>query len=371
MTTRISIATFFLFSLSISLFTCIDTIDFAQPEAIQGAITIQGKLTKGNPSQIEVRIGEVFNFSETPRLIDAKYVELIDDRGNKLNLPSKVQGIYKLDILGEEALKVEYGKGYQIKTELNNGQLYESTFDTLYPVTTPLRLSSQKTQEIRTNALGIRDTAKFIAFNISTLFPKFEGQKVNLLWEMESTFKLTDSPRSYSRCPRDCQTTSIDRLPKTCFVTINPIQNYKTLKASSLSGDEVMDFNVLTENANSFIFAEGLYLTVFQQSLSESAYEYWSIVAQLTNRSGDIFEAPAGRITSNIRNVEDSKAAVFGYFYATESTMQRIYVAPALADFPKFVCPVLPNPDGSGPGNCCDCLCELNSTIEQPVWWVE
>ena len=72
--------------LSICLFTCIDPIDFSQPEAIQDAISIQGKLTKGNPSTINVQISEVFNFSGVSRRIDAKYMELIDDSGNSVEL---------------------------------------------------------------------------------------------------------------------------------------------------------------------------------------------------------------------------------------------------------------------------------------------
>ncbi len=371
MTAKTFIYLLALFALSISLLTCIDTIDFVQSETIQDAISIQGKLTKGNPSQIEVQISEVFNFSGASRRIDAKYMELIDDSGNSVELVSKIQGIYTLDILPEMAVKVDYGKGYQIKTELNNGVIYESAFDTLYPITEATDLSVQKKQEVTTNNVGTTDTVSFMEFRTSTNFPSFEGQKINLLWEMENTFKLTDSPAFYSFCLGECQPTNPDKLPKTCFVNINSLQNYKTLGTRNLSGNEVKDFVLLTQEANSFIFSEGYYLTVFQQSLSEGAYEYWSTVEQLTNREGTIFEAPAGRVTSNIRNVGNSKEAVFGYFFATESKMQRIFVAPALADLPKPVCPVLANPDGSGPGNCCNCLCEPNSTTEQPEWWVE
>lgn len=371
MTTKTSIYLLCLWTLSISFWTCIDAIDFAQPATFQNAISIQGKLNKGNPSRVEVQISEVFNFSEVPRLIDALYVELIDDRGNKVALESKIQGIYKLDLGANQPVEVAYGAGYQIKVALNNGEIYESAFDTLYPVTTATKLSIQKTQKVKTNTLGVRDTVNFVAFNTSTTFPVYNNQKVNLLWELESTFKLTDSPIFYSSCPRDCQPTNLDKIPKTCFVTFSPVQNYKTLNARSLSGAAVMDFNILTADASSFIFSEGFYLTVLQQSLSEDAYEYWSIVAQLTNRSGTIFEAPAGRVSSNIRNINEAKTSVFGYFYATESSTQRIYVPPTFEVTAKPVCPVLPNPDGSGPGNCCDCLCEPNSSTERPVWWVE
>jgi len=368
-TTRIDIIC--LLGLVISLFSCVDKIDFAQPEVIQNAIAIQGKLTKGNPSRVEVEISEVFNFSESPRLISAQYVELVDDSGNKVELVTKEQGIYQLDLLPDMAIDIAYGKGYKIKTALFDGTTYESEFDTLYPVTIPTDIATQKVQELKVNEFGVIDTLNFITFNTSTEFPVYNGQKINLLWEIESTFKLSDSPAIYLSCPRDCQPTNSQRSPKTCFINFSPVQNYKTLNTQELSGDKVTDFTIFTTAIKSFIFSEGFYLTVLQQSLSEDAHEYWSTVALLTNRIGSVFQAPAGRINSNIRSIDNEEAVVFGYFFATESNIQRIYVPPALADFPQTVCPAFPNPDGSGPGNCCDCLCELNSTLEQPEWWVE
>lgn len=371
MTVKKTILIFCLLSLTSSLLTCVDVIDFTQAGTIQESITIQGRLTKGNPSHVAVQISKIFNFREAPRLIDVKYVELIDDTGNKVELISNAQGIYKLDLPDNGAVEVVYGKGYQIKTEFFNGQIYESSFDTLYPVTVPMDLTAQKMQKISTNVSGLTETSNIIAFNTSITFPVFDGRNIDLLWNMESTFKLTDSPARYLSCQRDCEPTNIELTPKTCFVTNNPDKNYKVLNTSNLSGNEVTDFNILTLDANSFIFSEGFYLTVLQQSLSEPAQEYWSTVAQLTNRSGSVFEAPAGRITSNFRNITDEKGDVFGYFYATESVTQRIYISPSFAGFPNSVCPRSPRPDGSGPGNCCNCLCEGNSTTKQPEWWVE
>ena len=213
----------------IMLFACIDTIEFDQPKAIENTISIQGKLTKGNPSRVAVQISEVFNFSEVSRLIDAKYVQLIDDSGNEVALISRIQGIYQLDILPEMPLKVEYGKGYQIKTELNNGEIYESTFDTLYPIVEPQDLTVRKVQELTTNLAGTADTVNLMQFRTSTTFPTFNSKKVSLLWELQNVFKLSDTPDVYPRCPRDCQPTNSAKASKTCYVTINPVQNYRVV----------------------------------------------------------------------------------------------------------------------------------------------
>ena len=78
--------------------TCIDTIDFEKPGTIKDSITIQGKLTIGNPSHIRVTISSIFDFENTQRFIDAKYVHLIDQEDNILDLPSRIQGIYEMEI---------------------------------------------------------------------------------------------------------------------------------------------------------------------------------------------------------------------------------------------------------------------------------
>ena len=193
-------------------------------------------------------------------------------------------------------------------------------------------------------------------------------EKTDLLWEMSGTFKLTDSPQAFRSCPRDCPA---DVQPKTCFVTNNPKINYKSLNVRAFSGTEIADFEIFENPANSFVFSEGYYLNVFQQSLSALAYNYWSTVDKLVNRDGTIFEAPSGKISTNIYSLTTPENETFGFFFATERAPIRGYIPPSFAGFPRTVCPVLPSPDGSGPGNCCNCLCELNSTTVQPEWWVE
>jgi len=85
---------------------------------------------------------------------------------------------------------------------------------------------------------------------------------------------------------------------------------------------------------------------------------------KLTN--GSIFEQPSGKIITNIKNIDNPKAEIFGFFYATESHLKRIYVSPDFAGNPEKACPEPP------PSPICDnCLCQENSTTEQPDWWVE
>jgi len=130
----------------------------------------------------------------------------------------------------------------------------------------------------------------------------------------------------------------------------------------------LIDFTVFeADNTNTFVFSEGYYATIYQQSISDAAFEYWSRTNQLINRNGSIFEAPSGKISTNLYNVDNAKDEVFGFFFATESNFRRIYISPEKAGYPRSHCP----PIGGHSLLCDNCLCWPNSTAIKPDWWVE
>lgn len=347
-------------------FACQEIIDFEPPETIKEAIFIEGKLTKGSPSLVQVKIGQVFNFTGSPSLFLGNFVELIDENGNTLSLNAKEQGIFALEIAeNHPTFKVAYGAAYKIRVQLKNETVYESAYDTLYPVPAPTDLEIGKITKKVNNLDGEEETQEILTFNISTPFTAAQSnKKSHLLWEYESVFKQSDSPETlpFQPCPGN------SRIPKTCYLSINPIDNYKVLNTHDLSGNAISDFTIFeADNTNTFVFSEGYYLTVYQQSISDAAYEYWAQANQLTNPSGTIFDAPSGKIITNFSNINNPKDEVFGFFFATESSLRRIYVAPEVAGTPRSHCP----PVGGHSVLCDNCLCWQNSTIEQPEWWVE
>ena len=351
--------------LGILLSTCQEIIDFETPDTIKNAIFIEGKLTKGAPSTVFVKIGQVFNFSTNPSLLLGESVLIIDETGQSLPLVSREQGIFRLSIPDSHpTFKVNYGQAYKIRVQLKNQEIYESTYDTLYQAPIPTDLTIQKVPKNVQNVAGEISTEEFLAFNISTPFLTYaDGTKTRFLWEFGSVFKFSDTPNGFGSFP--CRATSQE--PKTCYVSINPTSNYISLNSDLLSGNSINNFTFYeAPNLNTFVFAEGYYLSVYQQSISEQAFEYWQQVNLLTNRNGSIFEQPSGKVTTNIRNIDNPKAEIFGFFYATEGFVKRIYVSPDFAGNPQKVCPDRP------PAPLCDnCLCQEGSSVEKPVWWVE
>ncbi len=355
-----------IFLLIILFFSCIDRIEFNEPDALKNAISIQGKLTKGNPNHIRVQISNTFDFENQQRFITAKSVELINQEGAIIDLPTKIQGIYELEIPeNHPTFKIDYGKGYKIKVQLITGEIIESAFDTLHPVPEIAGLNVEKYTQETYNFEGVLENIDLLRFSInSSLLPTGSSRKTSFLWELESVYKQSDT--AGGTC-RDGSCINSSGANQTCFLHINPVRNYKTLNAKKLTGDFIENFQLLEETKRNALFAEGYYLTVYQQSLSDFAFDYWSKVGSVVNRTGNQFQSPAGRVPTNFTFDSNDDLEVLGFFFATESSFKRIYISPAYADNPRTICPP---PMGSNP-LCCSCLCQPNSTLKKPDWWIE
>ena len=349
--------------------SCLDEIDFQQADNIDNGIAIQGKIVKGSPSFVSVTTRRVFNFEDAPRLINVREVTVIDENGTELELNSNADGIYFLEIPDDHpTFKVEFGQSYQLRVATFDNREFESSLDELFPAPVPDDLSVARTQ-IETNDVNGNPTLfDQLTYTVSTpLLPENSNTKARLLYEMIFTYQFSDTPDAYGT--RSCRPTAIDEEPKTCYLTTSPSTNFLVVNGPGVSVDRLDDYEVLNSPLTP-LYAEGLYLTVIQQSLSQPAFNYWQQVNQVVNRTGDIFQAPAGKVQSNFININDSRDEVFGYFYATEESTQRIFVSPEMADNPARPCPAPTDDFGRAPSDCCNCLTITGSTTERPSWWV-
>ena len=348
---------------------CLDEIDFASADTIDSAIAIQGKVVKADPSYISVTIRGVFNFQDVPRLLDAREVSVEDESGNRVELPTRADGVFYLEVPDNDPnFKIDYGKSYKINVSTFDNRNYSSSLEELLPAPTPENLMVKKTQIESVDVNGNTKLFDQLTYSISTpLKPENFNDNARLLWEFRSTYKFTDSPESYGA--RACRPTRIESESKTCYITSSPVSNYVSLNGLEFSGDRVDNFEVLNTGISS-IYSDGFYLTVSQQSLSQTAYDYWAQVGNVVARTGDLFQAPAGKVITNLVNVDDPKEDIFGYFYATEENVRRVFVSPDLADNPPLPCPAPPSEGGMAPNDCCNCSSVSNSTTVRPSWWI-
>lgn len=340
---------------------CLDVIDLEVGSDLTESFSFNGFIKKGNPSVVEVVVNRVFDFDPSSlRPIVVRSITVQDETGGSVELELVGTGLYRAIIPANDPnLAVEIGKSYSMSITTFDGRTYESSLETILDVPKPDNIAIGYTSIEREGPLGtlIQDTLLQCTINTPLTV---NDAPTRLRWSFQRTYRLTDTP------PRG--------EPKTCYITENiGVNNIAIFDATESTIDRIDDFPLFTLRPD-YTFSEGIYINVLQEALSEAAYTYWDQINQVLNRTGNMFEAPAGRIITNFQNINDAEDPVFGYFYAANVDTVRLFVSPEFAGNPTRLCPPPPGPPGSTEclvQTCCDCLTDEISTLERPSYWQE
>lgn len=353
----------------ISISGCLEEIALPLPREVQDGIVLEGRLQDGDPAIASVTISRIFDFtSNSSKPVNVREVTILNDAGQSLPLEEISLGYYEIRIQkGDDRFSVDLGMTFQLRVVTFDGEELLSRPEPLISVAEAGPITVATVEKKVEDRLGKFVNEDYFAFLIDVpVESSSDGEAGRFLWSFEEAWKLTDTPIL----------PMID--PKTCYIT----------ESANVSGIVAFDGNTvdgvssisipLYERRINYQFAEGFYLIVYQQSLSAGALKYWEEVGQVVQRTGNMFEAPAGMIRSNFDKVVDNGEGnqIFGYFYVTQVDTSYKYVDPSLADFPTALCPWPPG-TMSPPGRecplvpCCDCLVADRSQVEKPAFWIE
>ena len=344
---------------------CLDTIRLDVPNEFQNSIAIQGNIIMGEPSVVQATVSQLFDFSLASRKpLNVRDIFISDEAGNTLDLETVDLGEYRLEIPeNHPSFRVEVGGKYQLNVALFDGREYQSRLEEILPVPETKNLEASIITKQVAGGLDNQVDAQFVQFAIDTRIALAEsGEKSRVRWVVQRTFQVTDTPDD----------PTIEQ--KTCYITQNAELSTIQVFDGNDVGVETIENVPLFEERIGSRFAEGYALTVFQQSLTLDAFNYWSEVNEVVERTGNMFEAPAGKVRSNIRNINDPEEQAFGYFYATAQDTVREFVTSEFVGSPVPACPpnVPPSPGGGCPVTvCCNCLDEPGSTTVRPEFWQE
>lgn len=334
------------------LFSCIDEISFDPPSEFQDSIAIIGKIVKGNPSVVEVSVQNLFDFSfSAESFITAQRVSVFNERGDQLDIPISGAGEYKRTIDPSDNFEVEIGERYGIEVSLFSGQAFRSELAAIVPVPLIDTIEHALVNKEILNFDGEFEFQDRIEYRVNT--PLVSGdllEKINLKWDFERAYKLTDDNDTI------------------CYVSTGVDFDLIQIRShAETSIDFLTDFLVL-EQPISQTMVEGQYVTIVQESLSDDAYEFWEQARALSTNSGTFYEPPPGQIITNINSInEDADGAVFGYFYGTEHDTTRLFIDSTFINLNINVCP---RPPRAGPPVCDECCdCALFFTKELPSFW--
>lgn len=337
------------------LFSCVEPIDFNPKSDVISNLTVSGKLVYSNPSIVTVTVSRVLDYNPTPTDgVDLKAVYLFDEQGNEVEVTETGIGKYALTIpANHPGIRITPGKSYGIRLVSNGGKQYVSSLEEVRSVPLPNVLTYEPSTRRVLDASGYFFSVPYINFYLDTdiLIPN-SGKPAFLHWQIEQTSRFRDAENHL------------------CFRTQSINDNdIRILNGYEYTTDQASI--PIYESSLYSSYAHGSYIHVIQESISAEAYEYWKSVQTILRRSGNMFEIPAGKIRSNIKNVDDPKEDVFGFFYATETDTIRVYVDPS-----KFS-PISPYCVSSGQNGgtcisyCCDCTNDPASTTTKPYYWIE
>lgn len=356
---------------------CLDPIDLESPPGQSDAVVVQGKLIKGNPSFLEVTIQKIFTFDATSDLINVSGVQLIAESGPTAEIKKIADGFYRTEFINENAFDLQEDDAYKIKVTLFDGRVIESSFEELQiPNAVDEIEFSLQDREIYDANLDRFDIRRKAILNLTSEISNIQQDPKRLRWSVQRHYKLRDSPDAYFIRERN---SGEFIQPKTCFVTDDVSLTRFPLFDGFQSDRDQLSFEseIFDGTANDFRFSDTMYFSIVQEALSRDAFKYFTSISELINRSGSMFEPPAGQVNSNLVNVNDPDQDVFGFFYASNQIRSRILILPEMLGetVPAPLCPFPPG-EGWRPGqcpftDCCDCLSIPNSSTTKPDYWIE
>lgn len=400
--------------------SCLDPIELDVPNGGITDIAIDGKLVYGNPSTFQVSVSELFDFDGIPNRISVRYVELVDENENVAQIRSQDNGVYTKQFFADDPdIQIGPGNNYKLRILLANDQIIESNFQSLKRVPRNNGIRQEAFRKIIEQDDGELIDRPAIRFTAENEVPEDKSTKLKL--DVVRTYKFSNldifgRPNGAGFCQTaiatrvdricdllrdepghpaglfDCDnggvtnavecdrgTNPIDSLDdgdptlvtRSCYITgFENISNLKLFDpAKDQSGNSVFTQD-LFEPTFDFKFAEGYYIQVITETLNQETYDYFEKIEKVTSLSGSMFDPPAGRITGNITNLNDSETTVYGFFYFTEQDTVSEFVEKDL-DIQDFFC--LRDFFGRPPDTCIDCTTwgkdGDQATIFRPSYW--
>lgn len=306
---------------------CVDIIDFSINEnpdqvVIYGAITTE-------PGPYEVRITRAIDFystSSNPAITDAQ-VFISSNEGEVERLTYESSGTY---LSNPNGIRGESGKSYALTVILNNGEIYQSSRQTIVP--SPLIDSiyyEYREDDIRSGEL-ITGIEKYIEVQIDTKDDPDEENYYRWTWNgtfryrtFPELFKISDDDGNRVISPLPCSSPPCS----CCNCWASEANNDIVIKTDRLiNGNNIKNQIVAKIPITARTFEDKFHIQVTQESLSPEAYQFWKLIED-QSLSATLFATPPAQIKSNLININRTDELVWGFFSASDVSMKTLAIS--------------------------------------------
>jgi hypothetical protein len=305
----------FLLILTLLLIKCIDPFT-PKLDKYQSLLVVDALLTDDEiPCYVKISRTSVTP-DEIPPKVKGAIVSISDDMGNYTLLNEVSDGIYKTDSLTFRGVA---GRIYTLKIQTDDGKEFESEpgllnkgrdIDTVYFNRDSKTTDDGEVQEGITIFIDSKNPSESKYFRLTYE----EWWKFNIPHPV--MYKYVDEQHIYE--------IPIENV--TCF------KNRKSDEVIIHLLDDKVDAGFI-KSPVCFIASEKsdrlliqYCIQVSQYAISEKEYEFWSMMKEINESGGDIFDKQPFPIISNIHCVSDPAENVLGYFQVCGASKKRIYI---------------------------------------------
>ena len=246
------------------------------------------------------------------------------------------------------------GESYFINIKMEDGREYQSIPEPLLPVSPITSVYFDYLVEDELNETGFIVQKARVKVFVDTQVP-MNTRDVFLKWDVKGEYQFNEwePPGPFV-------------VNSTCYVPDDlPLGEVKILDGSNANNNLIKRKEIKSLDVN-YKFASIYCLHIRQQSLSAGAYNFWQQISKSVDRSGGLFEEPAGTLRGNISNVNDPTEQVLGYFQVSAVDIKRVFVQKEATHNPVAPCP----PEDIVLQEACgNCLTLKNSSFQKPSYW--
>jgi hypothetical protein len=278
-------------------------------------LVVDALLTNEDKSHSVKLSRSIANLGDQPKLIENAVVTILCDDGTKEILKEVQPGVYKTDSIN---FKTEIGKKYQLEIQTTNGKRYQSTECVLLPESEIKNIYYQKGSYITDNDQEV--------FGVDFFLDGDSEKDSYLRWMFEETWKFHTQYATLVGFNENKELIGIPPVNYFCWKNERSnqivVHSLKNQSSTELKGKKIC-FVQAGENDR---FNMKYSILIKQLAISQEEYNFWNKLKASTEDVDDIFGTQPFSISGNVKNVNDDKEPVLGYFQVGTVVSKRLFL---------------------------------------------
>lgn len=304
---------------------CVETYVSPYKAPPSGYLVVEGFISANSPTKFTLSRTIPLPGDSTIPVVTGAALQVEGNDNSVYPLAGQGNGVYS------DSLTLNTTAQYRLRISIPGGESYLSDFVPVKP--TPVIDSINWTNDgangvtIYANAHDVTNSTRYYQWQYTQTYVYFSAAQSALIY-VPSTNSLIGRPDSEQIY--------------TCWMTV-PSTNILIGSSAKLAQDVIYESPLVQIPLNSRPLAELYSILVQQYALTESAYNYLSLMKLNTESLGSIFDVqPSQPLGGNIHNLTNPNEVVIGFISAGTVQRQRIFISREQVPqwFYVFECPV-------------------------------